>query len=144
MTKEKGMRMIDAYVNAIKNNYSRVDGRMHRGEFWWFTLANSLILYGVGGFLIYAVNGFSGATGNPFGNPLETIVTIIFFIYFLAIFLPSLSAQVRRLHDVGLSGWFLLLYLIPYLGAIIILIIDIVPSSPRGEKYGPYFDSYSG
>ena len=139
------MRMIDAYINAIKNNYSRFEGRMHRGEFWWFTLGNSLILYGFGGFLLYATSGFSTkvSSGIP-GNPLETIVAIILALYFLVIILPSLAAQVRRLHDVGLSGWFLLLYLIPYLGSLIILIMEILPSSPRGEKYGPYFDSYKG
>lgn len=65
-------------------------------------------------------------------------------IYTLILLLPLFAAEVRRLHDTGISGWWLLLSLIPYLGGFIVLILLILlmmPSKPTGERFGPYTDN---
>jgi uncharacterized membrane protein YhaH (DUF805 family) len=65
------------------------------------------------------------------------------FFYYLAIgygllaTLPSWSCSVRRLHDTGRSGWWLLLYMIPLIGLILIVLLAL-DSEPGRNKYGPY------
>ena len=51
--------------------------------------------------------------------------------------MPSIALTVRRLHDVGYSGWLVLLGLIPSVGGLILLIFAVLPSSPAGAKYDP-------
>ncbi|MEY2343118.1 DUF805 domain-containing protein [Acidithiobacillus sp. IBUN Pt1247-S3] len=130
------MRMINAYTNTIFNNYFRFDGRMARAEFWWFTLCNFLIIFA---FVILA--GIFGAFAAGEHSLFSSFVILIYALYMLAILLPSLGAQARRLHDVDLSAWLLLLNLIPYIGAIALTIIYIFPAKTGGAKYGPYHDS---
>jgi uncharacterized membrane protein YhaH (DUF805 family) len=58
-------------------------------------------------------------------------------IYSLAILLPSLAVGVRRLHDIGRTGWWLLIGLIPLIGAIVLLIFAVQDSQPGTNQYGP-------
>ncbi|TJY41720.1 DUF805 domain-containing protein [Cohnella pontilimi] len=58
-------------------------------------------------------------------------------LYALAILLPSLAVSVRRLHDTGRSGWWLLIGLIPLIGAIILLVFTCQDSQPGDNRYGP-------
>ena len=51
--------------------------------------------------------------------------------------LPTIALTVRRLHDVGYTGWLVLLGLIPSVGSLILLIFAVLPSSPAGAKYDP-------
>ena len=43
----------------------------------------------------------------------------------------------RRQHDIGLSGWFYLLILIPYVGGLIIFVFTLIPSQKHDNKWGP-------
>ena len=58
-------------------------------------------------------------------------------IYSLVILVPTWALTVRRLHDIGKSGWFALLSLIPYVGSIIIIIFAAMDSQPGPNQYGP-------
>ena len=60
---------------------------------------------------------------------------------FFGILLPTLAVTVRRLHDAGYSGLVALLFLLPYLGSLIMMIFALLPSSPAGAKYDPPGDS---
>ena len=62
---------------------------------------------------------------------------VIYVVYSLFVLLPGLAVSVRRLHDVGKSGWFLLIALIPLLGAIWLLILMCTDGQPGDNKYGP-------
>ncbi len=62
---------------------------------------------------------------------------IVYILYGLAVFVPGLAASVRRLHDVGKSGWYLLVYLIPIAGPIWLLVLLCTDSQPGDNKYGP-------
>ena len=73
--------------------------------------------------------------GIVFGD--GTTGTIISGLVSLALFLPGLGLGVRRLHDIGRSGWAILLALIPIVGAIILIIWFIKDSDPTPNAYGP-------
>ncbi|WP_437560326.1 DUF805 domain-containing protein [Acidithiobacillus sulfuriphilus] len=122
------MRMISAFKNIVMNNYANFHVRLGRAEFWWFYLMNFLISVAIG-ILVFL-----------FTRTLE-YVEIAMVAYALITLLPLLPAEVRRFHDVGISGWWLLLAFIPYLGAIAILVLLILPAKPTGERFGPYTDN---
>jgi uncharacterized membrane protein YhaH (DUF805 family) len=61
---------------------------------------------------------------------------IIYLIYSLVVFLPSLAVSVRRLHDVGKSGWMLLVSFIPLVGAIWLIVLAVTDSQPGSNKWG--------
>lgn len=62
---------------------------------------------------------------------------IIFAIFALIVFLPTLAVTVRRLHDSNKSGWFLLIYIIPIIGPLVILVFMLLPSTPGNNNFGP-------
>ena len=98
------------FEDAVKtcfNKYACFEGRACRSEYWYFCLFNS-----IAGLVIGIICGVISAIIN---TPASAALGII---YTLAVLLPSLGVAVRRLHDVGKSGWFLLINLIPYIGEI--------------------------
>ena len=107
------------YLKALRQ-YSDFDGRDRRMEFWMFALFNWLI----GGALM-AVDRF--VFEQSYG--LSTL-------YPLAVLIPGIAVSVRRLHDVGKSGWMLLIAFIPIIGAIWLFVLYLSDSDLRNE-YGP-------
>ena len=77
--------------------YAQFSGRSGRAEFWWFTLVST-----VAGF---AVDGIDRVVGSELG--------ILGLIFTLGLFIPSLAVTVRRLHDIGMSGWWMLAVIAP-------------------------------
>lgn len=110
------MSFFEAINTCLIKKYCTFSGRATRSEFWWFDLFTSLLIYG---------SFFLGIWVYP-NNP--EIVFGISGVVMLFLIIPNLSVTVRRLHDVGKSGWYLLMGLIPYVGAIILLIQYITPS----------------
>lgn len=107
------------YINALRN-YVGFSGRARRKEYWLFLLFTFLIC-----FLLGFIRGL-------FQQPFTLVP-----IYLYVTFLPSLALQVRRLQDSGNSGWLALLGFIPYVGAIIMLILSCLDSQPGPNRYGP-------
>lgn len=103
------------YLDGLKN-YTGFSGRAHRTEFWMFALINFVVAFVIA--VIPVVN---------FLSPL----------YALAVLLPSLAVAMRRLHDTGRSGWWLLLLLIPVLGWAVLLIFYCIDSEPGENAFGP-------
>lgn len=93
-------------------------GRSTRTAYWMFTLFNILAV------IACAVIG------------METQSAIPVSVYILVSFIPALAVSVRRLHDIGNSGWWLLLGLIPYLGGLILLLLMLQPSARGSNKWG--------
>ena len=106
-------------VAAGFRNYVNFSGRASRSEYWYWTLF--YILVAVATALIDA------ALNTSLLNPIAS----------LALFLPSLSVAVRRLHDVDRSGWWFLLILIPLIGAIILLVWYCTRGTPGPNRFGP-------
>ncbi|MFE7841761.1 DUF805 domain-containing protein [Streptomyces sp. NPDC057474] len=106
------------FVEVLKK-YVVFSGRARRQEYWMFTLIASLIYLGL----------------VVLGLAMDTEVPELVFV--AAIFLPSLAVSVRRLHDIGRSGWWVLIGLVPCVGSIV-TIIFMATEGQRGEnQYGP-------
>ncbi|MFC2170883.1 DUF805 domain-containing protein [Calditrichota bacterium] len=116
------------YLEVLKK-YSVFAGRAHRTEFWMFNLVNVII-----GFVFGFTNGI---VNDIFGDRSLIIYGIIGSICFLAILIPSIAVSVRRLHDIGRTGWWLLLDFLPIVGSIILIVFLVQDSQPGTNQYGP-------
>ncbi len=114
------------YIKVIKQ-YVNFSGRARRAEYWYFVLFNFLISLGLG-FILGFVDALLG--NNSSG------INILSLIYSLVVFLPALSVSIRRLHDTGRSGWWLLIGLIPLIGTIVLIVFFAQDSEPGENKYG--------
>ncbi len=113
------MVLLEAWKVVVTERYAQFDGRATRPEFWWYALVN---------WIISAVFGILGQA--------SVVFSIIGFAYGLAVLIPGLAVAIRRLHDVGRSGWWLLLVLIPIVGWIILIVFMAAPSQPAPNQYG--------
>jgi uncharacterized membrane protein YhaH (DUF805 family) len=111
---------------AVLKNYAGFSGRARRKEYWMFVLFNMI-------FIIVAMildNVLGLTVGElPYGA--------FYLLYALAVLIPGLAVSVRRLHDVGKSGWMILIALIPIIGAIWLLVLTVTDSNPGENQYGP-------
>ena len=132
-----GTGLWDYFKAGMTSNYANFRGRARRKEYWGFVLFYmvAMIALSVAGVAIDAgVGNFDYASEAPF----VTIALIGLFL--LATFIPGIAVSVRRFHDIGLSGWFYLLFLVLAfitIGGLIILIIGLIPSQKRENKWGP-------
>lgn len=111
-----------SFTEAIKSclrNYVTFSGRAPRSEYWFFALFTALV-YTILPFLEAAI----------YGMPVLTMVLA------LGLILPSLAVTIRRLHDTGRSGWWILVTLIPLVGSIIFLIWMFTKSQPTENAFG--------
>lgn len=114
------------WFQLVWKRYAEFDGRSRRQEYWMFSLIQFLII-----FVGYIVGLALTAVG------IGVIILALCFIYSLISLVPSLSVSVRRLHDTGKSGWFLLIGLIPFVGGLIVIILMALDSDPGMNEYGP-------
>lgn len=105
-------------MSAFKK-YAVFNGRATRKEYWIFALVNLFVA------IVLSIL-FS-----------KTRLSFIVAIYALFILLPSISLGVRRLHDVGKSGWMMLLAIIPFIGQAILTAYAVVDSQTGTNAYGP-------
>ncbi len=118
------------FLDPITKHYADFSGRASRKQYWMFVLGHALFIFG-SVFLGTAIV----SDANDFGF---MVWAGLFMLTWLGLFLiPSLSIQVRRLHDIGLSGWWYFLSFIPYVGGLILLIMSCIPSEQKTNKYGP-------
>ena len=112
------------YIKCLKQ-YVDFSGRARRKEYWMFVLFNFVFSFVL------------GLLDTAFGWNSELGLGILGGIYSLCVFLPGLAVVVRRLHDVGKSGWFFLIILIPIVGAIWLIVLFCLDGQPGDNKYGP-------
>lgn len=106
------------YIEALKK-YATFSGRSRRAEYWMFGLISLVV-----SIVLAFVEGMMGSPG------------LLGAIYGLAVLLPSLAVTVRRLHDTNRTGWWLLIALIPIVGAIVLLVFMVLDSEPGENQYG--------
>lgn len=106
------------YLKVLRQ-YVDFTGRARRKEYWMFTLVNVIIS------LVLAI--------------IDNLLTIglLGLLYSLAMLLPSLGAGVRRLHDTGRSGWWLLIGIIPLIGWIVLIVFLATDGERQPNAYGP-------
>jgi uncharacterized membrane protein YhaH (DUF805 family) len=120
------------YLKALKN-YATFTGRARRSEYWFFVLFN--IIFAIVAALLDNLLG-STFTMNFGAGPVSSLYGYIYTLYAIAVFIPGLAVLVRRLHDVGKSGWFFFIVLIPLAGIIWMLVLLFTDSVPGPNKYG--------
>lgn len=119
-----------AWILLPLRRYAEFTGRSQRKEFWMFQLIY-LALFVIGVVCI-------GGTTNMFGgwSPFGHMVAGLIVLALLGLFVPLLAVQARRLHDQDRSGWIVLLNLIPYLGALIVMIFMLIDGTPGPNRFG--------
>jgi uncharacterized membrane protein YhaH (DUF805 family) len=111
------------YLKVLKQ-YADFNGRARRKEYWMFVLFNTI--FSILAMIFDNVFGIAGVTGY---GP-------IYLLYVLAMMIPSLAVAVRRLHDVGKSGWMILISLIPIIGGIWLLVLFVTDGNPGENEHG--------
>ena len=117
---------MDWYLLAWKRA-TDFSGRSRRKEYWFFQLFN-LIIFAMLVPLSIAMRSVDSQSFDAAGATL--------FIYCLIVIVPSLSVTVRRLHDIGKSGWWYLIGFVPVIGGIILLVFSLIDSEPYPNEYG--------
>jgi uncharacterized membrane protein YhaH (DUF805 family) len=107
--------------------YVDLSGRARRKEYWMFHLFNVIFTIAV----VILASIFGTASEEDLG------FRVIYGLFALAIILPTLSVTVRRLHDVGKSGWWIFISLVPLIGSIWLLVLMVTDSQPGENQYGP-------
>jgi len=111
------------YLNAFRFHYADFEGRARRSEYWYFTLFNIIISYGLMGMMFLGEGMY--------------FMYFVSVLYSLGSLIPSLAVAVRRLHDIGKSGWYFLVFLIPVAGIIWLLVLLVTNSQDGENEYGP-------
>lgn len=113
------------YIKVLKQ-YADFSGRARRKEYWMFVLFNVIFAFTLG-----LIDGLMGAYDS------QTSYGVLGGLYTLAVLIPSLAVTVRRLHDVGKSGWMYFIILIPFIGAIWLLVLMLTDGNSGVNEYGP-------
>jgi uncharacterized membrane protein YhaH (DUF805 family) len=121
--------MGEAVANVFKN-YANFKGRARRSEYWWFLVFNSLVSI----FLNCIIQPI--ANSNPDSMFLLGLALILYLAYLGGMIIPAWAVTVRRLHDIGKSGWWWLIALIPIVGSLVLLVWSCQDSDVCENKYG--------
>ena len=119
-------------IKSVFRKYADFTGRAPRSEYWWFGLLLWVVI------ALISVIALIPTGTNMYGDPahnLEIVPMLLGPILFIGVLLPSLAVLVRRLHDANFSGWFAFLGLIPFVGAVILLVFTLMPSNPAGARF---------
>lgn len=113
------------FMEAVKqcfSKYATFSGRAPRSELWWFTLFLMLV-----GLVMTGIDMMLFGVSYTFG--IADVVS-------LATFLPSIAVGVRRMHDLDRSGWWLLLYLVPVIGWIVLIYWQCSKGTEGPNRFG--------
>lgn len=126
------MDFTTAVKHVLKNNYANFQGRARRSEYWWFGLFT--MIFSV---VAQVVIGAVAATGS-------TVLTLIFgiavIVIMLGLIVPAIAVAIRRMHDTGRSGWWLLIGFVPVVGGLVILFFFVQRGTVGANAWGadPY------
>jgi len=114
--------------------YFEFGGRSRRKEYWMFALL-FLIVYVIAMLLSVAVGGSMDGSGG--GGIMAGLVGLLLGVFLIGSFIPSLAVAIRRLHDTDRSGWWLLIGLVPIVGAFILLYFYVIEGTRGPNRFGP-------
>lgn len=123
---ESDYNLFNWWVKVVIKNYANFEGRARRSEYWYFALVNILLIIPFY-ILLFSFDQEFSQFVNVFGA--------LYAIFFLGLFIPWLAVAVRRLHDLDKSGWYLLIYFIPF-GGIVLLVWFFTEGNKFPNKYG--------
>ncbi len=116
---------VNWYLKVLRQ-YADFSGRARRKEYWMFVLMNF-----IAGIILSVVDSMLGVAVG------EGTIGVLSLIYTLALIIPSIAVSVRRLHDSGRSGWWLLICFVPLLGTIALIVFYCMDSEEGDNQYGP-------
>jgi len=124
------------FMTAVKTCFSKYvtfSGRAQRSEFWWFALFTIVV-----NFILTIVDStlFGTVTTGAGSFQAQTDMPFLSGIFGLAVFLPSISVAVRRLHDTDRSGWWWWLILIPLIGFIVLIVFYATRGTAGANRFG--------
>ena len=122
------------FLKVVRDNYANFNGRAQRKEYWMFFLFYMIfvIVAMVADNILgstFTVGEGDYAVGSGFGW--------IYVLLNIALFIPTIAVGIRRLHDIGKSGWWFLLAFIPLVGGIWLMVLMCKDSNPGENNYGP-------
>ncbi len=115
------------YYIMVLRKYAEFTGRSRRSEYWFFALFNFII--------VMVLATLSGMWDLDSNSP-NMIFLSLYVVYNLFVLVPSFAVAVRRLHDVGKSGWWLLIGLIPVIGSIWLIVLFATNGDTGSNEYG--------
>ena len=104
--------------------YAQFEGRARRSEYWLWQLVIGVFIVGV----VLSYVTMAAHEGGP--------INIVFGLVLLGSVIPSFAVNVRRLHDIDKSGFWLFIFLIPLLGAVVLFIFHLMDGTPGPNRYG--------
>ena len=107
------MNFSDAVQTCVRK-YAEFNGRASRPEYWWFTLFVVLV-----------------------GTLLGFVSSLLSWLFYLGMLVPSVAAASRRLHDTSRSGWWQLIGLVPLVGWIVMIVFLAQESQAGANEHGP-------
>ena len=113
------------FIKVI-TNYAIFKGRARRKEYWMFTLFSLII-----SIVLSVIDVSTGMFDPELGRGLTST------IFSMAVLIPTIAVGVRRMHDVGKSGWFMLISLVPIIGGIWLLVLLCTDGDSSENAYGP-------
>ncbi|MFG1872552.1 DUF805 domain-containing protein [Micromonospora arborensis] len=116
-----------AAVKSVLSKYVGFTGRARRSEYWWFVLFT--VLLGIVAAILDNALGLNFVEGSSSG--------VIGLIVSLVLLLPGLAVAVRRLHDTDRTGWWVLIALVPIVGAIVLIVFFVLDGTPGANRFGP-------
>jgi uncharacterized membrane protein YhaH (DUF805 family) len=122
---------MDWFFTVIKK-YAVFSGRAGRPEYWYFTL-----IYLLASVLLTFFDIIAGTYNQ------KTDIGLLSTIFFLALLCPVFAVTVRRLHDIGKSGWWMLISIVPIVGIIVLLVFVCKLGDSTTNRFGPRPDPAS-
>ena len=122
---------IENFIHCAVRKYADFEGRASRGEYWRFILMYLLIV-SIILFVCAFLSSFTTVSGI-IGVGLGLVALVVLSIGFV---IPGIAVAVRRLHDIGWAGWFVLVGLIPFVGVPIMLILMALPGKSAANRFG--------
>jgi len=140
------------YFDIVTKKYALFSGRAGRKEFWTFWAVNMSVCIVFWVLMLTIAFAYTECpqheedeilVGGAYSGVFNTIM-IVYRIFLLFILIPMLAVSVRRLHDIGLSGWviFINLFIVLCIGPIIFLVLMLRDSLPENNVYGPTPQGY--
>ena len=110
-------------IKSVLANYANFSGRAIRSEYWWFALYNFVVQIA-----LIVISGLLSSS----------LLVIVYAVFALAMFVPSMAVSARRLHDTNRSGWWFLLSLVP-LGFIVLIVFFAARGTVGPNRFGPEY-----
>jgi uncharacterized membrane protein YhaH (DUF805 family) len=136
---EPDRSLLAYFFRATTDDYARFRGRARRKEYWGYALFYCLILLLLGALLAVGIriSNLGMGPADMTLSPLVFLASGLLTLFLFGMICPSLAVTARRLHDIGVSGWWQLLMFVPVLGTLILLVMTLIASDRQANVYGP-------